>query len=262
MLDGIMTVYQRAAELPAAFWAPVLGVFAAITGSFMNVVIYRLPIMILGSGEDGRYNLAIPASSCPHCRHPIELWRNIPLISYLLLRGRCFHCGERISWRYPLIEAAAVALAVFLAQHYGYGWQLAWSLPFAFILVCILVIDLDHGMIPDVLVLALLGLGLTVNAFGVFSGLASALAGAGAGFLFPWLIQGTSKLAVGREPLTLGHFKLSAAIGAWLGWQALALALIISCVAALAGLAARRPLPFASLLCAAALVLLLWRPEF
>ncbi|OHC76339.1 MAG: hypothetical protein A3G18_08880 [Rhodospirillales bacterium RIFCSPLOWO2_12_FULL_58_28] len=254
--------------IPEGVWAVILGISGAVIGSFLNVVIHRLPIMILRSPE--RLNLAWPASNCPHCAHPIRAIDNIPLVSYLLLRGRCFHCGKPISPRYPLVELSAALLAVGSALHFGITWRLAFALPFAWALLCILVIDWEHMLIPDAISLPLLGLGLTANAFGLFAGFIDALIGAATGYLSLWLIFQAALRLTGKEAMGRGDFKLFAAVGAWLGWQGLPLTLFLACAVGsilgsalvLAGKYGRgRHIAFGPFLAVAALISLLWGAE-
>lgn len=261
--------------VPEGVWITVLGILGAVIGSFLNVVIHRLPIMIIRADESDqkpleRFNLAWPVSNCPRCARPIRAVDNIPLVSYLLLRGRCRHCGGRISLRYPLVELAAASLSVGLALHFGITWQSAFALPFAWALLCIVVIDWEHMLIPDALSLPLLGLGLAANAFGLFVSPRDAVLGAAIGYLSLRLIFWLALRLTGKEAMGRGDFKLFAAVGAWLGWQGLPLTLFTACaLGSLTGLTLMlagnhgrgRPIAFGPFLAVAALISLLWGAE-
>jgi len=264
---------------PLAFTvlASLLGLFV---GSFLNVVIHRLPRMMEREwhaqaaelrGEPApaaeRFNLATPRSRCPHCGHLIGAFENIPVVSYLVLRGRCRHCGAGISKRYPIVEAFTAALSGYAAWHFGFGLTALGALLFIWTMVALAFIDLDTQLLPDELTLPLLWLGLLFNLGETFTDLPSAVAGAMAGYLALWSVYWTFKLLTGKEGMGYGDFKLLAAIGAWLGWQALPLTILFSSlVGALAGVAlivvARRgrdvPIPFGPYLAAAGVIALFW----
>lgn len=261
-----------------------LGLFGAVVGSFLTVVIHRLPIMMERQGHQApgfgappvlagrdpravRYDLVAPGSACPRCQAPIKPFHNVPIIGYLVLGGRCAACGGSISATYPLVEAASAALAVILGLRFGFGWQLALALVFSSTLISITVIDLKHMLIPDSLSLPLLWIGLLANAWGLFSDPANAIIAVAAGYGFSWLLAGTVRHAMGREGLGYGDFKLIAALGAWLGWRHLFVAFFLACVmgagAGVALILARRlgkgrPIPFGPFLAVAGLVTLLW----
>lgn len=264
---------------PIAF--TVLGALLGLfVGSFLNVVIHRLPRMMEREwhaqaaelrGEPApaaeRFNLATPRSRCPHCGHLIGAFENIPVVSYLVLRGRCRHCGAGISKRYPIVEAFTAALSGYAAWHFGFGLAALGALLFIWTMVALAFIDLDTQLLPDELTLPLLWLGLLFNLGETFTDLPSAVVGAMAGYLALWSVYWAFKLLTGKEGMGYGDFKLLAAIGAWLGWQALPLTILFSSlVGALVGVAlivvARRgrdvPIPFGPYLAAAGVIALFW----
>ncbi len=255
----------------------MLGLFV---GSFLNVVIHRLPKMMEHDwqaqaaelrGEPAphieQFNLATPRSRCPHCGHLITALENIPLISYLALRGRCRHCGAGIGKRYPIVEAFSALLSGYAAWHFGFGLAAVAALLFIWALLALAFIDVDTQLLPDDLTLPLLWLGLLFNLDDTFTDLSSAVIGAMAGYLVLWAVYWLFKLATGKEGMGYGDFKLLAAIGAWLGWQILPLTLLLSSlVGALVGIAlivfARHgrnvPIPFGPYLAAAGVIALFW----
>lgn len=260
--------------------AALAGLLGLCIGSFLNVVIHRLPRMmerdwqmqcaelrneVLEPAEP--LTLAVPRSRCPDCGHPIGALENIPVISYLLLRGRCAGCRAAISPRYPLVEAFTGLLSAYLAWRFGLGWQAAGALCLAWALIALTFIDFDTQLLPDSITLPLLWLGLLLNLFGAFTDLKSAVIGAMAGYLSLWSVYWLFKLATGKEGMGYGDFKLLAALGAWLGWQMLpAIILLSSLVGAVVGIAlivlARHgrnvPIPFGPYLAAAGIIALLW----
>jgi leader peptidase (prepilin peptidase) / N-methyltransferase len=247
-------------------------------GSFLNVVIHRLPKMLEQrwraeaaefSGEPAkphaRFNLAVPRSRCPHCGHLITALENIPVVSYLVLRGRCSHCKAPISARYPAIELLTGLLSGLVAWKFGYGLACLAGLLFVWAMVALTFIDLDTFLLPDDITLPLLWLGLLLNCAGVFAPLSSAVIGAVAGYLALWLVYWGFKLATGKEGMGYGDFKLLAAIGAWFGWQALPMVILLSsAVGAVVGItlivfarhARETPIPFGPYLAAAGLLAL------
>jgi len=219
------------------------GVLGALVGSFLNVVIHRLPIMMEHAWQDEladaqdkepaqreRFNLLVPRSRCPHCGHAIGAFENIPIISWLALRGRCSACRGTIAIRYPLIEALTAALFVGCAWQFGPGAAAIAAMAFCATLVALTGIDLDTQLLPDQLTLPLLWLGLLVNLGAMFARLPDAVIGAAAGYLVLWSVYWLFKLVTGREGMGYGDFKLLAALGAWFGWQALPLLLLVSSV--------------------------------
>ena len=252
-----------------------------IVGSFLNVLIHRLPIMLdrdwttqsramLGLPPEPKgpaYNLLLPHSECPRCSHKIRAWENIPVISYLMLRGKCAECRAKISLRYPLVELATGILSAFVVYHFGLSWQAGAFLVLTWGLLAMSLIDADHQLLPDVLVLPLLWLGLIVNGQGLFTDLYDALWGAVAGYLSLWLVYWAFKLITGKEGMGYGDFKLLAMLGAWGGWQILPLTILLSSlVGAVLGLVMLKmrnaqtstPIPFGPYLAIAGWIALLW----
>lgn len=230
-------------QMPLPFFYAVCGVFGLVAGSFLNVVIVRLPKMLeygwrgecrrlLELEEDQSeakpYNLAWPGSRCPQCDHRITALENIPVISYILLRGRCSACRNRIPARYPLVELLSALLTVGVAFKFGIGIQTLFACLFTWALIALAFIDLDHLYLPDDINLPLLWLGLLCGYFGLYTDLHSSLAGAALGYGLLWLVYHVYKLATGREGIGMGDMKLLAALGAWAGWQHLGLILLLS----------------------------------
>ena len=213
-----------------------------------------------------RYNLLVPRSHCPKCKTPLRAIDNIPVASWLALRGKCAHCAAPISTRYPIVEALTALLSAVVAWKFGATWQTALALVFTWILIALTFIDADTTLLPDDLTLPLLWLGLLANVFGLFVSLKDAVIGAAAGYIVLWSIYWLFKLTTGKEGMGYGDFKLLAALGAWMGWKALLpIVLISSLVGAVVGVAlivlARRgrevPIPFGPYLAAAGLIVLL-----
>ncbi|MDB5799316.1 MAG: prepilin peptidase [Rhodocyclales bacterium] len=268
-------------------------------GSFLNVVIHRLPRMleqswkheavqliteylpaspkdsvaawwqnesgISSTGNAERYNLATPRSSCPHCGHFITALENIPVLSYMALRGRCSHCKASISIRYPLVELLTGLLSGYAAWHFGYGVACLGALAFVWCTVALCFIDLDTMLLPDDITLPLLWLGLLFNLGGVFTSLPNAVIGAVAGYVTLWSVYWLFKLVTGKEGMGYGDFKLLAAIGAWLGWQVLPIVILLSSlVGAVVGISLmifakhgkETPIPFGPYLAAAGVLAL------
>lgn len=270
------------------FWANNLAVFAVcvgfvglLIGSFLNVVIYRLPKMLMRDwrmqarevldlpeqADAEPFNLILPNSSCPHCGHEIKPWENIPLVSWLLLRGKCSGCKKAISIRYPLVELACGLFSAVIAWQFGVSWEALAMLVLTWGLLSMSLIDADHQILPDVLVLPLLWLGLILNSFGFFTSLSDALWGAVIGYMSLWSIFWLFKLITGKEGMGYGDFKLLALIGAWGGWQVLPLTILLSSVlGAVIGIIILRlqrngynkPIPFGPYLAAAGWLALIW----
>lgn len=260
--------------------ASCLLLLGLVVGSFLNVVVYRLPLMMQAQWrreccelleqpvtEAEPLSLAAPNSHCPHCKAPVRPWQNIPVISYLLLRGRCAGCRTRISPRYPLVEAATGLVTLWLGLHYGPTWQLAGAILLTWALITLTLIDFDTQLLPDDITLPLLWLGLAFNLNGTFVPVADAVLGAIAGYGILWSVYWLFKLATGKEGMGYGDFKLLAALGAWLGWQALPLVVLLSSlVGAVVGILlivlTRRgrdiPMPFGPYLAAAGWLALIW----
>jgi leader peptidase (prepilin peptidase) / N-methyltransferase len=257
-----------------------VAVFGLAIGSFLNVVIHRLPRMmenewkaqcaeLAGSQpaeERPNYNLLVPRSHCPHCNTPLRVADNIPLVSWLVLRGRCGHCGTKISARYPVVEALTAVLSAVVAYKFGFTTTTLLALVLMWTLLALTFIDADTTLLPDDLTLPLLWLGLGANIFGTFVPLSDAVIGAIAGYLVLWSIYWLFKLTTGKEGMGYGDFKLLAALGAWMGWKALLpIVLLSSLVGAVVGIVlivlARRgreiPIPFGPYLAAAGFIVLL-----
>jgi leader peptidase (prepilin peptidase)/N-methyltransferase len=266
----------------------VVGLFSLMIGSFLNVLILRLPVMMERqwrthcaeyltdaqqpqaaptSKEAEPFNLATPRSRCPHCGHAITALENIPILSYLILRGRCSSCGASISARYPLIEAATAALSMVVAWQFGFSWETAAALILTWALIALSVIDFDHQLLPDGITLPLLWLGLALSLFGVFADSPDAIIGALAGYLSLWGVYWLFKLLTGKEGMGYGDFKLLAMLGAWMGWTyLLPIVLLSSLVGAVVGITLvvlrgrdrNIPIPFGPYLATAGWITLLW----
>ncbi len=273
------------ARLDPALLAGGAALLGLVVGSFLNVVILRLPVMLerrwradcrqLLAGEgapavpagEADFNLLRPGSTCPHCGHAIRPWENIPVLSWLLLRGRCSACRGTISVRYPLVELATALLSAAVAWRLGAQWTTLAALGLTWTLIALTVIDFDHQLLPDALTLPLLWAGLLVNLDGALVPYRNALLGAVAGYGVLWGVFQAFRLLTGKEGMGYGDFKLLAALGAWLGWQALPLIVILaSTLGALTGgllILLRRhhqgvPIPFGPFLAAAGWIALLW----
>lgn len=214
----------------------VVGLFSLLIGSFLNVVIYRLPIILerqwkqeclewhgetVDEMTHGRFNLVIPRSQCPTCGHNISAWENIPLISYLVLGGKCAGCKTPISIQYPLVELATALLSMLVAAQVGYSAALLALLGFTWVLVALFMIDAKTMLLPDILTYPLLWAGLLLNLNGMFTTLPDAVLGAVLGYLALWSVFHLFRLLTGKEGMGHGDFKLLAALGAWGGWQIL-----------------------------------------
>ncbi len=262
---------------PALFTGLVF-LFSLLIGSFLNVVIHRLPKMMEADwhvqcaelrgeaiADTPAYNLWLPRSACPQCGHQITALENIPLISWLFLRGRCSACSTPISARYPLVEVLVAVLSAAVAWKWGVSMQTLGALLLVWMLVVLAFIDLDTTLLPDSLTLPLVWLGLLFNMNGLFVPLADAVIGAMAGYLILWSVYWLFKLVTGKDGMGYGDFKLLAAIGAWLGWQMLPVTLLLSSVVgAVVGIAMivlvkhdrRVPIPFGPYLAGGGLVAL------
>lgn len=263
-----------------------IALFSLLIGSFLNVVILRFPVMMFRSWKQDclemdsnlpkhpaiddlskPFNLLKPDSHCPKCQAPVKAWQNIPLLSWVLLRGKCAGCGTPIGLRYPAVEIATAILSTVLLLVYPWGWQLAAMLVFTWLLISMSVIDIDHQILPDTMTLSLLWLGLLVNSQGLFTDLESAVYGAAAGYMALWSVFWIFKLVTGKEGMGYGDFKLLAALGAWLGVQSLPLIILLSSVVgAVVGIAGiiilgrdkNLPIPFGPYLAAAGWIAALW----
>lgn len=275
-----MSLAEYLASHPLAFVLSTL-VLGLLVGSFLNVLTHRLPLMLqrewrqqareileLPAEPTGAaFNLLTPGSRCPHCGHAIRPWENIPLLSWLVLRGRCSSCKGAISVRYPLVELASGLLSAFIAWHFGFGWPCAAMLVLTWGLLAMSLIDADHQLLPDALVLPLLWLGLGLNAFGLFTSLQEALWGAIAGYLSLWSVYWLFKLLTGKEGMGHGDFKLLAMLGAWGGWQILPVTILLSSLVGavlgvimlrVRGAATGSPIPFGPYLAIAGWIALIW----
>jgi leader peptidase (prepilin peptidase) / N-methyltransferase len=236
-----MTVFELLASSPG-WWVGTCLILGLLVGSFLNVVIYRLPVMLdrqwreqcaeLHGGQPPKatepFNLVVPRSACPACKAPITAIQNIPVLSYLALRGRCAGCGVRISVRYPLIEALTGVLSAAIAWKFGYGWPTAAAIVLTWFLVALTFIDVDHQLLPDSLTLPLVWMGLLLSLWApeganvpVPVDVRSSIIGAIAGYLSLWSVYHLFRLITGKDGMGYGDFKLFAALGAWLGWKML-----------------------------------------
>ena len=263
-----------------ALGAAIAGLFGLMIGSFLNVVIYRLPKMMQRESDNyvasesnlplphtERFNLMVPRSACPQCQHAIGALENIPVVSYIALGGKCKQCKTPISPRYPLIELITAAVSAGLIWHFGAGIVGLSTLLFAWLLIAMSCIDADTQLLPDDLTYLLLWSGLLLNLHGVFVPLHEAVIGAAAGYLCLWSIYWVFKLMTGKEGMGYGDFKLLAALGAWLGWKMLpSIILMSSLVGAIIGItlivfskrARDKPIPFGPYLAAAGFLALLF----
>ncbi|MGI1678433.1 MAG: A24 family peptidase [Cellvibrionaceae bacterium] len=276
------TINQVPFELIITF-SIILGL---LIGSFLNVVIHRLPIMLQNSWKSdccelleikqseeknvsapSTYNLLFPSSSCPNCKHKIRSWENIPVISYLFLKGKCSGCKNPISARYPIIEAVTGVLSGLIIYNFGATIEGGLLLMLVWSLIALTMIDIDTQLLPDNITLPLLWLGILVNSFEIFSSLEDAVYGAIAGYLSLWSVFWAFKILTKKEGMGYGDFKLLAAFGAWLGWQALPLIILLSSfVGAVIGIAGililgrdkNIPIPFGPYLAIAGLIALFW----
>jgi leader peptidase (prepilin peptidase)/N-methyltransferase len=293
VLEVLDTLHYMLAASPAA-WIALILVIGLLVGSFLNVVIHRLPIMmerewkaqaeeILGApayeppraenATPGPYNLVVPRSACPKCGAQITAWQNVPVVSYLFLRGACANCKTKISVRYPLIELLTGVLSAAVAWKFGVTWYCGAALVLTWALVALSAIDFDHQLLPDDITLPLLWIGLllslatTIPSFGLPVDSGDSIIGAVAGYVSLWSVYKLFKWLTGKEGMGYGDFKLFAALGAWLGWQMLLVIILISAfTGAIVGisLVAFRgrdrdiPIPFGPYLAAAGWIALMW----
>jgi leader peptidase (prepilin peptidase)/N-methyltransferase len=260
--------------------ALVVGVLGLLIGSFLNVVIYRVPIMFRREWENDvaeeqgqpqphteRFNLMVPRSKCPHCGHQITALENIPVVSYLVLRGKCSQCKAPISPRYPIIEAVAGVLSAVMVWHFGTGLLGMGSLVFLYLLIAMSMIDYDTQFLLDNMTLPLLWLGLLINLHGTLVPLQDAVIGAVVGYMSLWTVNFLYKLVRGHDGMAGGDFKLLAALGAWMGWDMLPAIILLSSVVgaviglsmmAFAGSGRDTKIPFGPYLAGAGLIALLY----
>jgi leader peptidase (prepilin peptidase)/N-methyltransferase len=198
-------------------------IFSLCVGSFLNVVIYRLPIMLEAEwrGEKNPLSLSSPRSHCPHCQKSLHWFHNVPLFSFIFLKGHCAYCSHKITWTYPLVEIATVITTLFLYWHFGLTIDFMASAIFSWIIIALIIIDLKHQLLPDLLTYLLLWTGLLLNTQRIFVLPSEAIIGATAGYLFLWSIGSGYYWLTKREGMGRGDYKLLAAIGAWVGWQGL-----------------------------------------
>jgi leader peptidase (prepilin peptidase)/N-methyltransferase len=261
------------------------GFFGLLMGSFLNVVILRLPILLknrwqkesqaflslpLTESPIAPFNLMLPKSHCLHCKKAILIRDNIPLCSYFLLRGRCRYCQNTISWQYPLVEMLSAVLSLLVVAKFGVNLSALFALFLTFSLITLSFIDIQQGLLPDNITIPSLWLGLSINLFGIFQSESAALIGAMAGYLFLWSIYWIFKILTGKEGMGFGDFKLLAMLGAWLGWQALPIVILIASLSGtLFGLGAiiiknkdkNSPMPFGPFLAFGGYIALLYAQE-
>jgi leader peptidase (prepilin peptidase)/N-methyltransferase len=274
----------------AILFSTLAGVIGLLVGSFLNVVIYRLPIMMQRgwrkecleylqidsdgvlnkTDEEAPFNLVFPLSRCPGCNTPIKPHQNIPVISYLFLKGKCATCGCHISMRYPIVEACTAIASFVVAWHFGYTPQAGFALLLTWSLIALIFIDIDHQLLPDSITLPMLWLGMYLSLFNIFTDAHTSIIGAVAGYLALWAVFHLFKLATGKEGMGYGDFKLLALFGAWLGWQYLPIIILLSSlVGAIIGLSMivvikhdhNIPIPFGPYLAIAGWIALLWGNE-
>ena len=285
-----MSVLELLASSPGLFIGTCL-VLGLLVGSFLNVVIYRLPVILdrqwrqqcaelhntQAPQPTERFNLVVPRSACPACKAPITALQNIPVVSYLVLRGRCASCGTPISVRYPIIEALTGILTAAVAWKFGYGWTTGAAILLTWFLIALTFIDVDHQLLPDSLTLPLVWIGLLLSLWGSEPGgppipvdMRSSIIGAIAGYLSLWSVYHLFRLLTGKDGMGYGDFKLFAALGAWLGWKMLLpiilFAAVVGAVVGIAMLALRgqsrsTPIAFGPFLAAAGWFVLMFGPE-
>lgn len=267
-------------ETSSCYLYTLLGLFSLAVGSLLNVIIYRLPLMMQAEyrsqchqflqepfEQSEQVNLFFPRSFCPNCKKTIPAWHNIPLLSYLLLKGQCRYCQQRISFRYPLVEILSTVLSLYAAYMFGFHLTLVFALIFIWIIICLFFIDLEHQIIPDALSLSLLWLGLIANTQALFAHLNNAIFSTVFAYLFLWLLIKAYFLVTGKIGMGNGDFKLFAAFGAWFGWTKLPLILFgSSLLGAIIGVlylnltnqTKETPIPFGPFLCVAAIMTLFY----
>ena len=254
--------------------------FSLSVGSFLNVVIYRLPLILekdwksqcrelldLKQHDEEEISLSKPASTCPNCQHKIRAWENIPVISYLFLKGKCSQCKTPISFQYPAIEILTALLSLLVAINFGVSWQTLAGMVLTWALIAMAMIDLHKMILPDDLTLPVLWIGLLLSLFNIFTDPVSAIIGAVAGYMILWMVYQTFKLLTGKEGMGYGDFKLLALFGAWFGWEQLPLIIILSsATGAIIGITMmlikkhqrEQPIPFGPYLAIAGWICMLW----
>ncbi|MDH5786151.1 MAG: A24 family peptidase [Chromatiales bacterium] len=279
MLDQTISLFQESSYLLMT----AVTVFGLVIGSFLNVVIYRLPIMLQRSWKNQCqellelsvdkaevFNLATPPSRCPRCGHTIGAMENLPVVSFLMQRGKCKHCRAKISPRYPLIELLTALVSATVAWQLGFGWPLLFALLLSWALIALTFIDFDHQLLPDDITLPLIWLGLLLSVFDIFTDMQSSIIGAVTGYLSLWSVYQLFKLLTGKEGMGYGDFKLLAVFGAWFGWQSLPMVILLSSlVGAVIGVSLiiflgrdrQLPIPFGPYLATAGWLAMLWGDE-
>jgi leader peptidase (prepilin peptidase) / N-methyltransferase len=267
-----------------AFYLGTVFIWGLLVGSFLNVVILRLPVMMKGEWWDScrelleidfdtskrqPFNLISPRSRCPKCQHKITALENIPIISYLFLKGKCKECGNNISIRYPLIELTSAVSVTMVALHFGVTLEALFAICLTWALISLSMIDFDHQLLPDDITLPFLWLGIILNLFGIFTDLQSSVLGAIFGYGTLWSVYILFKLITGKEGMGYGDFKLLAVLGAWLGYELLPLIIIMSSlVGAIIGISLmvfkshdrNTAIPFGPYLAIAGWISMLWGP--
>jgi leader peptidase (prepilin peptidase)/N-methyltransferase len=274
-----------------AYFLFCVALLSLAVGSFLNVVIYRLPIMMQSAWRgqcieflsadssteaealhtkdhaQKPFNLLVPRSACPQCGHQITAMENIPVLSYLWLKGRCSNCKAPISKRYPAIEVLTATVSIIVAWHFGVNWQCFAALFFTWALIAASFIDFDHKLLPDDITLPFLWIGILANLFDLYTDITSSIVGAIAGYLVLWSVYWLFKLLTGKEGMGYGDFKLLAMLGGWMGWQALpGIVLLSSLVGAIIGISLitlrgrdkNIPIPFGPYLAIAGWIYFLW----
>lgn len=262
----------------------LVALFSLMVGSLLNVIIYRLPLMLKAAWIEQcnelmnpnnpvlveKINLFYPRSFCPNCKEMVRSWQNIPLISFLFLRGKCAYCKHPIPKRYPFVELLTALLSVYTAWHFGFQLQFLFAVVFIWIMICLIFIDFDHQLLPDHLTLILLWLGLIANTQNLFTTLPDAVLSAAGAYLFLWLFIKLFYLVTGKVGMGHGDFKLFAAFGAWFGWTQLPLILLLSSLTgAIVGIIYLKlsrkskdtTIPFGPFLCMAGIISLFWGNE-
>jgi leader peptidase (prepilin peptidase)/N-methyltransferase len=280
--ESMFSAWPQLCYEPSYFIA-LIGLIGLMIGSFLNVVIYRLPLMMAHawrkdclaylnqapdpSAKQDSFNLALPSSHCPHCQHTIALHHNIPVVSYLLLKGRCAYCAHPISPRYLGVEVLTGLCSMLVAYQFGCSTHTGFILLFTWILISLIFIDIDQQLLPDTITLALLWLGLILSASSVLINPTDSILGAAFGYLILWLVFKLFKLFTGKEGMGYGDFKLLAALGAWLGWHNLPMIILLaSLTGSIIGLSFvfaskhnySEPIPFGPYLAIAGWVTMLW----
>ena len=283
-MESISFLFSQLSLLPTIYY-PLALLLGLLVGSFLNVVIYRIPKMMeqefrseccdfltiddekIKQSKDKKITLSTPNSTCPSCQTSIKPWHNIPVISYLFLRGKCANCKTHISVRYPIVEAATGLLSLLTIYLLGFNSAGLVALVFLWSLICLTMIDIDTQLLPDSITLPLLWLGLIANYFGLYTSLEDALLGAIFGYLSLWSVFWLFKIITGKEGMGYGDFKLLAALGAWMGWQFLPLIILLSSlVGAIIGIAGiiilgrnkNIPIPFGPYLAIAGWIAFIW----